>query len=289
MRPDVDDVDWAENQKGDSESEAKEEYSEVEEEDSNIEDDESDVRAEDSAVEEEVSSAKEEDSNVEGAESDVDVEDSDVEKEDSDVEDEDSDVAEEDSGDDEEDSSVEMEDSDVEEADSDAEEMDSDIKDSVVERDSSDVEGLDSDNGEPAEFFGRRVSNNEGLNLGEPEEEEEVTFWLLVGGFSFLWPPTFSSLPFTGGLSLKSKQVQRPRFNGAVVSTLTILNRSRRLWGPTTIWLVIDIAGEPGGKGWASCWLLPVLSVEVPVGEMVGGGVRGGGVGVFLPIATTRV
>ena len=131
-----------------------------------------------------------------------------MEKEDSDVEDEDSDVAEEDSGDDEEDSSVEIEDSDVEEAD-------------------SDVEELDSDNGEPAEFFGRRVSNNEGLNLGEPEEEEEVTFWLLVGGFSFLWPPTFSSLPLIG--SLKSKQVQRPRFNGAVVSTLTILNRSRRL------------------------------------------------------------
>ena len=149
-----------------------------------------------------------------------------MEKEDSDVEDEDSDVVEEDSGEDEEDC-VEIEDSDVEEADSDAEEMDSDIKDSVVERDSSDVEELDSDNGEPAEFFGRRVSNNEGLNLGEPEEEEEVTFWLLVGGFSFLWPPTFSSLPFTG--SLKSKQVQRPRFNGAVVSTLTILNRSRRL------------------------------------------------------------
>ena len=153
-----------------------------------------------------------------------------MEKEDSDVEDEDSDVAEEDSGDDEEDSSVEIEDSDVEEADSDAEEMDSDIKDSVVERDSSDVEELDSDNGEPADFFGRRVSNNEGLNLGDPEEEEEVTFWLLVGGFSFsFWPPTFSSLPFTGRLSLKSKQVQRPRFNGAVVSTLTILNRSRRL------------------------------------------------------------
>ena len=95
-----------------------------------------------------------------------------MEKEDSDVEDEDSDVAEEDSGDDEEDSSVKIEDSDVEEADSDAEEMDSDIKDSVVERDSSDVEELDSDNGEPAEFFGRRVSNNEGLNLGEPEEED---------------------------------------------------------------------------------------------------------------------
>ena len=153
-----------------------------------------------------------------------------MEKEDSDVEDEDSDVAEEDSGDDEEDSSVEIEDSDVEETDSDADEMDSDIKDSVVERDNSDVEELDSDNGEPAEFFGRRVSNNEGLNLGEPEEEEEVTFWLPVNGFSFsFWPPTFSSLPFTGRLSLKSKQVQRPRFNGAVVSTLTILNRSRRL------------------------------------------------------------
>ena len=84
------------------------------------------------------------------------------------------------SGDDEEDSSVKIEDSDVEEADSDAEEMDSDIKDSVVEWDSSNVEELDSDNGEPAEFFGRRVSNNEGLNLGEPEEEEEVTFWLFV-------------------------------------------------------------------------------------------------------------
>ena len=153
-----------------------------------------------------------------------------MEKEDSDVEDEDSDVAEEDSGDDEEDSSVEIEDSDVEETVSDAEEMDSDIKDSVVERDNSDVEELDSDNGEPAEFFGRRVSNNEGLNLEEPEEEGEFTFWLLVNGFSFsFWPPTFSSLPFTGGLSLKSKQVQRPRFSGAVVSTLTILNRSRRL------------------------------------------------------------
>ena len=147
-----------------------------------------------------------------------------MEKEDSDVEDEDSDVAEEDSSDDEEDSDVEVEDSEFVEVDSDSEE-----EASVVEGINSDVEGADSDNGVPAEFFGRRVSNNEGLNLGEPEEEEEVTFWLLVGGFSFLWPPTFSSLPFTGRLSLKSKQVQRPRFNGAVVSTLTILNRSRRL------------------------------------------------------------
>ena len=29
----------------------------------------------------------------------------------------------------------------------------------------SDVEGADSGNGEPAEFFGRRISNKEGLNL----------------------------------------------------------------------------------------------------------------------------
>ena len=155
---------------------------------------------------------------MEKEDSDVEDDVSDVEDDDSDVDDEDSDVA-------EEDSDVEVEDSEfVEDVDSDSEE-----EASVVERNDSDVEGADSDNGEPAEFFGRRVSNNEGLNLGEPEEEEEVTFWLLVGGFSFLWPPTFSSLPFTGGLSLKSKQVQRPRFNGAVVSTLTILNRSRRL------------------------------------------------------------
>ena len=40
---------------------------------------------------------------------------------------------------------------------------------------------------------------------------------------------------FTASLSLKSKQVQRPRFNGSEVSTLTILNRSLRLWGPATV------------------------------------------------------
>ena len=38
-------------------------------------------------------------------------------------------------------------------------------------------------------------------------------------------------------LSVKSKHVQRPRFNGFVVSTFTTLNFVLKSWGPSTGWL----------------------------------------------------